>query len=101
MFHQTAKVISFHEIVSSNKLLDGAHDYDISVGIPEEHDPVSLRYCTLYADIRKNPISRYTQSMLVILSGTTAEKLYGGRLPTIIENRSNRNFSGRKIFEKF
>ena len=56
--------------MSSNKLLDGAHDYDISVGIPEEHDPVSLRYCTLYADIRKNPISRYTQSMLVILSGS-------------------------------
>ena len=52
MFHQTAKVISFHQIVSSNKLLHGTHDYDISVGMPEVCD------------------SRYTQSMLVILSGS-------------------------------
>ena len=36
----------------SNKLLHGTRDYDISVGIPEAHD------------------SRYTQSMLVILSGS-------------------------------
>ena len=36
----------------SNKLLHGTRDYDISVGIPEVHD------------------SRYTQSMLVILSGS-------------------------------
>ena len=36
----------------------------------QEHDPVLLRYCTLYAGVRKNPINRYTQSMLVILSGS-------------------------------
>jgi hypothetical protein len=34
------------------------------------------------------------------IKSTTAEKMYGGRLPTFIENYSNRNFSGRKIFEK-
>lgn len=70
-FIQTAKVISFHQIVSSNKLLHSTRDYDIVVGrIPEVRDTVLFRYCTLYAGVRKNPINRYTQSMLVILSGS-------------------------------
>jgi hypothetical protein len=36
----------------------------------------------------------------VCIIHTTAEKLYGGRLPTFIKNHSNRNFSDRKMFEK-
>ena len=32
---------------------------------------------------------------------TTAKKLYGGRIPTLIENHSNRNFLAGNLFKKF